>query len=434
MSILDDAVAQDLRAYAARVRSALADLGPENVDDLTDGLEANLADALADDRRQHRASLADEFGTPEAYAAELRTAAGMAPAGRPRRTFGDVLRAPDRRARAAGERLLGRLRERAWWPPVEEFALSLRPAWWVLRGWVVYQLVARLLGVAPAWLPQHGAAWLLLLGAVVASVQAGRRLWFTTRPATGVVRAVSVVAAVAVLPLVVWQNGQEAWARSVANGGWGGGTSYVEVPQDGVVVDGMPVSNLFVYDADGNPLTDVQVYDDRGRQVRTTYDEGTAPWYRPDSDDAWFFAPATSQDGRTRWNVYPLRGWSEQQFEEDEQTGDWGPPRGLAPAAPPFPFAKAPAILVSAADGASAGTAQDGTTQDGTSQDGTPQDRSSQEEATPQATTATQGEDTGATPDPVVPPPADGSDTQTGSSTGTAQTPVASTVAQGATP
>ena len=50
MSIVDETVAQDVRRYAAAVRAALADLGPETVDDLTDGLEANLVDALADER------------------------------------------------------------------------------------------------------------------------------------------------------------------------------------------------------------------------------------------------------------------------------------------------------------------------------------------------------------------------------------------------
>ena len=60
MSIVDDAIAQDVRTYAAQVRAALADLGQENVDDLTDGLEVNLADALADDGRAHRGSLVDE--------------------------------------------------------------------------------------------------------------------------------------------------------------------------------------------------------------------------------------------------------------------------------------------------------------------------------------------------------------------------------------
>ncbi|MDQ0424449.1 HAAS signaling domain-containing protein [Cellulomonas iranensis] len=357
MTVIDDAVAQDVRTYAAQVRAALADLGADQVDDLTDGLEANLADALADERRPHRASLVDEFGSPHAYAAELRAAAGLEHAGTGRRTAGDVLRAPGRRLRAAADALLARLRIHAWWAPVEQFAVSLRPAWWLVRAWAVYQLVVRVLDTRPTWLPQHGAAWLLLLLAVVTSVQAGRGLWFTSRPAVAAVRAATVVAAVALLPLVLWHNGQDAWARSAvaALAYQHGSTSYrVEVPQDGVVVDGMPVSNLFVYDAEGNPLSDVQIYDDRGRQVRTTFDEGTEPWFRPDDDRPWYFAPAVAQDGRQRWNVYPLRGWPEQEYVSPD-SGVYGPPEGVAPTTPPFPFAKAPTLEVPAGSTAAPG-------------------------------------------------------------------------------
>ena len=51
----------DVAQYAEAARAALADLGPDQVDDLTDGLEANLADALADDGRARRGSLFDEW-------------------------------------------------------------------------------------------------------------------------------------------------------------------------------------------------------------------------------------------------------------------------------------------------------------------------------------------------------------------------------------
>src|SRR5699024_10174957 len=121
--------------------------------------------------------------------------------------------APGRRTRAAGERLLHRLRAEAWWPLVEDLAVALRPAWWVLRAWVVYQLVVAMLGVGSGWLPRHTSAWLLLGGLVVVSAQPGRGLWFTSRRADAVLRAVSVVAVVALLPLAVTldQRADPAW-------------------------------------------------------------------------------------------------------------------------------------------------------------------------------------------------------------------------------
>ena len=86
MSVLDTTDVLDVAGYAAAVRRSLVDLGPELVDDLTDDLEADLADALDDERHvAHGRGLLDQFGPPEAYAAELRAAAGLAPAVRPAR-------------------------------------------------------------------------------------------------------------------------------------------------------------------------------------------------------------------------------------------------------------------------------------------------------------------------------------------------------------
>ncbi|MBO0922225.1 hypothetical protein J1G42_15485 [Cellulomonas sp. zg-ZUI222] len=395
MSIVDDAIAQDVRTYAAQVREALADLDREQVDDLTDGLEANLTDALADERRAHRGSLVDEFGTPATYAAELRSAAGLAPAepvpGRVGRV-GRLLRAPDRRVREAASRVLARLRREPWWPPVEDLATDLRPVWWVLRGWVVYQVVVHMLGVESAWLPRHLAGALLLGGLVLVSAQIGRGEWFASPRAGERMQLVSVLAAVALVPVGATVAGHDGWLRAEA---WAyrhadAGPSHVqvqEVPVDGVVVGGMPVSNLFVYDAAGNPLTDVQIYDDRGRQVRTTYDDGQSPWSRPDSDEAWYFAPAATQDGRTRWNVYPLRGWPESAFENDAETGEWRARTGVQALTPPYPFAKAPTLAVPG-DGAD-GAVSDEATDDATDGAGEPADGTTDDVAPTSPTTVT---------------------------------------------
>src|SRR3954464_4940069 len=56
--------------FAAAVRAALTDLAPDEIDELTDGLEADLTDRLSD-------TDATELGDPRAYAEELRAAAGV---------------------------------------------------------------------------------------------------------------------------------------------------------------------------------------------------------------------------------------------------------------------------------------------------------------------------------------------------------------------
>ncbi|RMI02417.1 HAAS signaling domain-containing protein, partial [Cellulomonas triticagri] len=66
--------------YAAEVRTHLADLPQDQVDDLTDGLEADLADALADPTGRPAdmpPGLTARFGAPAEYARELRAAAGL---------------------------------------------------------------------------------------------------------------------------------------------------------------------------------------------------------------------------------------------------------------------------------------------------------------------------------------------------------------------
>jgi uncharacterized membrane protein len=69
----------DVRSYLGAVESALSDLGPDERDELLEDLAAHLAEVAADSGLPLRNSL----GTPAAYAAELRSSAGLAPAADP---------------------------------------------------------------------------------------------------------------------------------------------------------------------------------------------------------------------------------------------------------------------------------------------------------------------------------------------------------------
>ena len=350
MSVQDTMGVLDVAGYASAVRRSLADLGQEQVEDLTDDLEADLAEALTDERHAaHGRGVLEQFGPPEDYAVELRAAAGLAPASRAGRVrlFSD----PVEDSRRLGRWTLRSLRTLVWWPPVESFLVALRPAWWLLRGWVVYQLVAMVLGSQQfSWLPWNLAAFLVLAGCVVLSVQWGRGAWFQSRRLAWVPLTANVVAVVAVLPLLGstqdWVDDRERIydAYQAGNlGGVGSQTSYPGPPVDGVVVDGMQVSNLFVYDAEGNPLTDVQVYDDRGRPVRTTFDDGRDAYWFPEGTEPWSFVSRVDSDGRARWNVYPLQGAPSSQFTYDDE-GAQVLLSGNSAVTPPWPFAKAPAL------------------------------------------------------------------------------------------
>jgi len=347
MSIVDDAVAQDVRTYAAQVRAALTDLGPENVDDLTDGLEANLADALADDGRAHRGSLVDEFGEPAAYAAELRTAAGLAAASTGRRGgLRAALGAPGRELRDVAVRVLARVRGTRWFPGVEDLAVALRPAWWVLRGWALTHLVLQVLDAEPTgwfWLPSTLGGWVLLVLCVVASAQWGRGRWRTGRRWHRVLVLLSAFLAVAGVVLLLWLPAAAQQERQRMQ--W----ALDSRPSDGVLVDGEYSFNLFVYDAAGHPVEGAQIFDQAGRPV-TTEPYGGVRWrqqsYWPDgATEPTYHVGVPGQNGQTRWNVFPLHSLTESGWAYDGETGvDVVGDEGHV-VAPSWPFAAAAPVV-----------------------------------------------------------------------------------------
>jgi len=362
-----------VRAYADAVRASLADLSVEQVDDLTDGLEADLADALEDPEGSAATGelpigrvpgplddqgddsiidLSRHFGPAADYAAELRSAAGLegAPAPDGRRPARALVTTWWARGSGQLERSTRAFRTSPFGESAIGFAVALRPVWWLVRGWVLYTLIVALthvVGSSERFVPRLGLSWLLLGVLLIVSIQAGRgvgRRWAWSR---GLVLGASAIAVVMAVPSLLWfqHTIQERLdARNVQ-------TVFVQTtqpaakPENGVFVDGMQVSNLFVYDLAGNPLTGVQVFDDRGRPVRTTYDGGAQGWSLPGVKEAWTFLPSQDEDGRNRWNVYPLSGLPSSQMQFDEATQLPLPTGGATPRTPPRPFAKAPAIV-----------------------------------------------------------------------------------------
>ncbi|HEY0696218.1 MAG TPA: hypothetical protein VGD43_00230, partial [Micromonospora sp.] len=70
---------QEIARYVGEVRRELADLPPETRDELLEDLPEHLTEVAA----EADGPLADRLGTPQAYAAELRTAAGFGPPAEP---------------------------------------------------------------------------------------------------------------------------------------------------------------------------------------------------------------------------------------------------------------------------------------------------------------------------------------------------------------
>jgi hypothetical protein len=266
---MNDTIAGEVASYAAAVRAAFADLpGPDRellLEDLEDHLQEVAAEAGG--------PLSERLGRPEAYAAELRASAGLPAPG------------PGASGRRAGSRLGGsRVARRlaVFWGAalahpagraVAGFLPELRPAWWVLRGYLAVQAVAVAASVLlagpglsfplPALFGSQVLGLLAVAAAVAGSVALGRR-----GPATRRVRWLVVAgnAALAVFALLLMAE----LGSSETYDDFRGSAATVAVfrgPVSGLRADGREINNIFPFDADGKPLRDVYLVDQDGHPV-----------------------------------------------------------------------------------------------------------------------------------------------------------------------
>lgn len=308
-------VAPEIAAFASAVRAALADLPAEEVDDLTEGLEADLAESMAEDLRR---TLPD----PVAYAVELRLAAGL-----PRRTEQPPRGAFSRLAavwQSARVEIAEALDRNPSLGEFASFAGALRPAWWVLRALIAAWLLAMFFG-------SESVAVVASMLFVPISVQWGRGRW-SFPGVKGLVVAGNVLAVLAV--------------PAMASAGWWGShdTSYSYSPdvpsQSGLSMDGRPLDNVYAYDAAGNKLTGVQLFDVDGTPltVGSHVDETQA-----------LPSPATLETGAKVYNVYPLAITRMTYDDLGDLVPDPSPDPDKAAAYANGPFLKVPAVQIPAA-------------------------------------------------------------------------------------
>jgi hypothetical protein len=252
---------QEIADYVARVRAALADLPPGRRDELTEDLPDHLAEVAA----EAEGSLVDRLGEPEAYAAELRAAAG-APSGRNL----------DQRVATAVVRVRARLRalDTRLGPPLgyetaSAFLRLLRPGWWVLRGYLAAMLVTVMsTGGSYGLLPRLGgellAGLVLLVGFVLASIWLGRRSASLSRWPRSAVQVGSAVLAVFALAAVA--NAEDR-------------ASFGDYGYDQISVDDRydRVQDVFVYDSEGRLVENARLFDQNGDPIRLGYPDCTDP-------------------------------------------------------------------------------------------------------------------------------------------------------------
>jgi len=246
----------EIAAYVAAVRAALSGLPEATRDELLEDLPEHLAEVAADDV----GTLVDRLGPPSVYAAELLAGAGYVggfPDPPPRRDpVGELRENALRYARTLDVRtgpLFGHTR-------ASEFLTLLRPAWWVLRGYLAAMVVAAVLdnsGQPIGLLPRIGGsgvvALLLLAAGVFGSIWLGRR---STRLATGPRYALWAGTAV----LVVVALGGFLNADSSTRGSY-----YSDVQYDNPYSH---VEDVFVYDEQGRLIDGARLFDQNGQPIR----------------------------------------------------------------------------------------------------------------------------------------------------------------------
>lgn len=358
-------VPAEVAAFVDDVRAHLADLDTDTLDDLVGGLDADLADQLAD---------GVPLGDPAAYAAELRAAAGLAPTPPPTRRRLDgprglgragmvALREPDRpldAARAHLDRVVEHPRVRPAWDVV----VALRPAWWLLRAWLAATMLDQATGPweQPTLIPSLGApglGWLVLASAIVVSTLVGTgRLWPGGR--RGWARVLVLAGNLALLGTVLFGAVHVDDATTLSSRYDGGydeySAGYDAARSEPLSNDGAPVTNVFVYDAAGRPVPRAQLVDQEGRplDLRLAPDEAEST---VDDDGTTTFAvtfPCPTLSGAlVLRNVFPsaaLRMTSTDDLPVDRCTrrdvADAVTPAFPLPGLTPLPAAPAPASPV----------------------------------------------------------------------------------------
>ena len=242
-------VTDTVAAYVREVRAELADLPSEDVDDLTGGMEADLTELAA----ECGGDVAGRLGSAKLYAAELRSAAGL-----PEPVIG-----PGPRSRPLGEAVthvrasFTRLTERhPWLWSMTAFLVTLRPAWWLLRGYLAAWTVGGILGIDQGIRPRGLTGTLMALMAIVVSVQLGRG-WLRHMAMTRPLLVLGNTFAVVVMFI--------AATAGVASGEVN--YSMETSPPPGVSLNGQQVGNIYAYDSDGNRITGVRLFDQVGRPL-----------------------------------------------------------------------------------------------------------------------------------------------------------------------
>jgi hypothetical protein len=162
---------------------------------------------------------------------------------------------------------------------VAEFLPELRPAWWVLRGYLAVLAASALLGSlypddaqganfpVPELFGSQLLGLLVTVAAVVVSVRLGRR-----GPATGWRRGLAVAGNAALGLFAVFML-VDLGARVTSHDYPAQLVTVYQRDPSGLRAHGREISNIYAFDAGGKPLRDVYLIDQDGNPVVATHND-----------------------------------------------------------------------------------------------------------------------------------------------------------------
>lgn len=262
----------DGEAYLAAVRDELDDLPEEERADLLEDLSLHLAELSSSANRDDDAPPLDvRLGPPARYAAELRSAAGLPPRVTPRPAGApDTRRLRDALASSGTGRRVTAAWRHPWAVQARSFVPELRPAWWVLRGYLVVALPALWSadGVDDFPIPTVLGSDVVGAAAVIAAVLVSVHL---ARGPVGpgarrAIRAADVLLALAGLALLAQAESRISVNHAHFDSQAPRSSHELSSPHG-------PVTNIYPYGPDGSPLEDVLLFDQDGRPLRSATQE-----------------------------------------------------------------------------------------------------------------------------------------------------------------
>jgi len=257
------------------------------------------------------------------------------------------------------------------WQRFRAWCEELAPLWWALRGWIIGSFIATVFERGSAQLvPATFGGFVFALAMTVLSIQWGRGRWLPWRWLPKLATVLSVAAVLLAIPMYANSHASnpflgyqdDSWQRGFDDGLAAG-------QQDGVRVDGQPVTNIFAFDAEGNPIPAVQLFDERGRPITLGPTEPGGSWVDnsiaiDQNGQRWYNLPRNAGDGRELWNTFPLYSVRETDVDFDNAWDSAAPILlpGRTPLSPQWPFLRSAATVEVAPDAGPVAESDNGTT------------------------------------------------------------------------